>query len=142
MTSYWHPFADMGAVEAGGELAIVRGEGAYVFDRGGTRYFDATARLWYCNVGHGRAEIADAAARQLRELAAYNNYGDPTTPAASELAERVAVCRRFAKPSTDSNVDPLLTPRSRSLRTRRWPNSLWGMSSRCSSTGSRRSRPT
>ncbi|HEY6030632.1 MAG TPA: aminotransferase class III-fold pyridoxal phosphate-dependent enzyme, partial [Gaiellaceae bacterium] len=90
MGSYWHPFADMGAVEASGELRIVRGEGAYVFDADGKRYFDATAALWYCNVGHGRAEIADAAARQLREVAAYNNYGDLTTPAASELAERVA----------------------------------------------------
>jgi len=90
VTSYWHPFADMGAVEASGELAIVRGEGAYVFDSDGRRYFDATAGLWYCNVGHGRAEIAEATARQLRELAAYNNYGDLTTPAASELAERVA----------------------------------------------------
>ena len=90
MTSYWHPFADMGAVEASGELAIVRGEGAYVFDAAGKRYFDATAGLWYCNVGHGRGEIAEAAARQMRELAAYNNYGDLTTPAATELAERVA----------------------------------------------------
>ncbi len=90
MTSYWHPFADMGAVEASGELAIVRGEGAYVFDAAGKRYFDATAGLWYCNVGHGRAEIADAAAAQMRDLAAYNNYGDLTTRPASELAERVA----------------------------------------------------
>ncbi len=90
MTSYWHPFADMGAVEASGELAIVRGEGAYVFDAAGKRYFDATAGLWYCNVGHGRAEIADAAAAQMRDLAAYNNYGDLTTRPATELAERVA----------------------------------------------------
>lgn len=90
MTSYWHPFADMGAVQRDGELPIVRGEGAYVFDAGGARYFDATAGLWYCNVGHGRAEIADAAARQMREIAAYNNYGNLTTPAATELAERVA----------------------------------------------------
>jgi adenosylmethionine-8-amino-7-oxononanoate aminotransferase len=90
VTSYWHPFADMGAVEASGELAIVRGEGAFVFDSDGRRYFDATAGLWYCNVGHGRVEIADATARQLRELAAYNNYGDLTTPVASELSERVA----------------------------------------------------
>ena len=90
MTSYWHPFADMGAVEASGELTIVRGEGAYVFDAAGKRYFDATAGLWYCNVGHGRAEIADAAAAQMRDLAAYNNYGDLTTRPASELAERVA----------------------------------------------------
>jgi adenosylmethionine-8-amino-7-oxononanoate aminotransferase len=80
----------MAVVEASGELAIVRGEGAYVFDSGGRRYFDATAALWYCNVGHGRSEIAEATARQLSELAAYNNYGDLTTPAASELAERVA----------------------------------------------------
>ncbi len=90
VTSYWHPFADMGAVEASGELAIVRGEGAYVFDAAGKRYFDATAGLWYCNVGHGRAEIAEAAAAQMRDLAAYNNYGDLTTRPATELAERVA----------------------------------------------------
>src|SRR4051794_5546725 len=100
MTSYWHPFSDLGAVEASGELAIVRGEGAHVFDADGRRYFDATAGLWYCNVGHGRAEIADAAARQLRELAAYNNYGDLTTPAATELAERVAALA----PVADSRV--------------------------------------
>jgi adenosylmethionine-8-amino-7-oxononanoate aminotransferase len=80
----------MGAVEASGELAIVRGEGAYVFDSNDRRYFDATAGLWYCNVGHGRAVIAEATARQLRELAAYNNYGNLTTPAATELSERVA----------------------------------------------------
>src|SRR5215469_12308690 len=80
----------MGAVEASGELAIVRGEGAYVFDSNGRRYFDATAGLWYCNVGHGRVEIAEATARQLSELAAYNNYGNLTTPAATELSERVA----------------------------------------------------
>jgi putrescine---pyruvate transaminase len=90
MTSYWHPFADMGAVAASGEVSIVRGDGAYVFDADDKRYFDATGGLWYCNVGHGRAEIAEAAARQLRTLAAYNNYGDLTTPVTSELAERVA----------------------------------------------------
>ena len=45
MTSYWHPFADMGVVEVSGELPIVRGEGAYVFDADGRRYFDATAGL-------------------------------------------------------------------------------------------------
>jgi adenosylmethionine-8-amino-7-oxononanoate aminotransferase len=100
MTRYWHPFADMGTLEASGELAIVRGDGAYVFDAAGERYFDATAALWYCNVGHGRAEIADAAARQLRELAAYNNYGDLTTPPATELAERVAALA----PVPDSRV--------------------------------------
>src|SRR5436190_16363524 len=80
----------MGAVGGGGELRIVRGEGAYVWDADGSRYFDATAGLWYCNVGHGRAEISDAAAHQMRQIAAYNNYGDLTTLPTSELADRVA----------------------------------------------------
>jgi adenosylmethionine-8-amino-7-oxononanoate aminotransferase len=51
----------MAAVESGGELVIDRGEGAHVWDGDGRRYLDATAALWYCNVGYGREEIADAA---------------------------------------------------------------------------------
>jgi putrescine---pyruvate transaminase len=80
----------MGSVQGSGELSIVRGEGAYVYDSDGRRYFDATAGLWYCNVGHGRAEIATAVADQLKTIAAYNNFGDLTTPATNELADRVA----------------------------------------------------
>ena len=52
-TRFWHPFADMGAVSQR-ELVIERGEGVYVFDAEGTRYLDATASLWYANIGHGR----------------------------------------------------------------------------------------
>ena len=55
MGSLWHPFSDMGAVERDGEFVISRGEGAYVFDDEGNRYLDATAGLWFANVGHGRA---------------------------------------------------------------------------------------
>ena len=41
-------------------IDIVRGEGAAVFDAAGKRYVDGMASLWYCQVGHGRTEIADA----------------------------------------------------------------------------------
>jgi putrescine aminotransferase len=85
----WHPFADMGAV-AGHEMVLVRGEGAYVWDDGGRRYLDATASLWYANVGHGREEIAEAVAEQLRKLDAYAIFGDYANQPAIELAERVA----------------------------------------------------
>src|SRR3954468_981281 len=71
-------------------LTIVRGEGALVWDDTGREYVDVTAALWFCNVGHGRAEIADAAARQMRELAAYHTFGPFTNPPAEELATRVA----------------------------------------------------
>jgi putrescine---pyruvate transaminase len=90
MTSFWHPFADMHAVETNGATTLVRGEGAYVFDDAGRRYLDATASLWYCNVGWGRAEIADAVAAQMRELPAYSAFGDLTNRPAEALAERVS----------------------------------------------------
>jgi putrescine---pyruvate transaminase len=70
VTRFWHPFADMGLVEERGELVLERGEGARVWDEQGRSYLDAAAALWYCNVGYGRAEIADAAAAQIRTIAA------------------------------------------------------------------------
>src|SRR5438034_7173521 len=93
MTSFWHPFADMAAVEAEGGLSIVRGRGSHVWDAEGNRYLDATAGLWFCNVGHGRTEIADAARRQMAELAAHSTFGDLTNPPTEALAERVAGLR-------------------------------------------------
>ena len=89
MSRLWHSQALMPAVE-GCERVIVRGEGAYVWDERGNRLLDAPASLWYCNVGHGREELATVAARQLGKLAAYSNFQQFTTRPALELAERVA----------------------------------------------------
>jgi putrescine aminotransferase len=89
-TRLWHPFADMAAVASSGELVIARGEGAHVVDEQGRRYLDASAGLWYCNVGHGRQELADAAARQIQRLAAYSAFGDLATRPALDLADRLA----------------------------------------------------
>ena len=88
-TRYWHPFADMRKVRDH-ELVLVRGDGAWIEDADGRRYLDATAGLWYCNVGHGRREIADAAAAQLARLAAYSNFGAFATAPTLELADRLA----------------------------------------------------
>jgi putrescine aminotransferase len=85
----WHPFADMARVR-GRELVLVRGEGAWLEDDRGRRYLDATASLWYCNVGYGRTELADVAAAQMRELAAYSTFGVYANRPALELADRLA----------------------------------------------------
>ncbi|WP_194835882.1 aspartate aminotransferase family protein [Nocardia sp. XZ_19_369] len=90
MNSLWHGFADMGAVERDGAFVVARGEGAYIYDADDNRYLDATAGLWFTNVGHGRGEIADAVAAQLRRVAHYSNFGDFTEPATQELAERLS----------------------------------------------------
>ncbi len=96
MTTFWHPFADMAALESAGELTLVRGEGSHVWDTDGTRYLDATAGLWFANVGHGRAEIADAAAAQMRRLAAYHTFGDLTNQPTAALTDRVAALAPMA----------------------------------------------
>ncbi len=90
MGSLWHGFADMGAVERDGAFVVARGAGAYVWDEAGNRYLDATAGLWFTNVGHGRREIADAVAAQLGDIAHYSNFGDLASPVLRELAERLA----------------------------------------------------
>jgi len=100
MSRFWHSFADMAAVETGGELVVDRGEGVHIWDEQGRRYLDATAGLWYCNVGYGRAEIADAAAAQLRRLSAYSTFGDLSNRPAIDLCERVSA----VAPADDSRV--------------------------------------
>src|SRR3954470_11532201 len=87
--SFWHPFADMAAVSQHA-LVIDRGEGVWVYDEAGTRYFDATASLWYANIGHGRAEVAEAVAAQLKRLEAYHTFADLSNRPAIELCERLA----------------------------------------------------
>ena len=90
MTRFWHPVADMHAVQASGELILERGEGVHVWDDAGNRYVDATAGLWYANAGYGRDEIAEAAAAQMRRLHAYSHYGDVSSRPTTDLAERVS----------------------------------------------------
>lgn len=90
MTSFWHPFADMAAVGASGPLVLERGEGVHLWDEAGRRYLDATAGLWFANVGYGRSEIADAVAAQMALLPAYSTFGDLSNRPAEQLAERVS----------------------------------------------------
>lgn len=85
----WHPFADMGAVAAT-PFVLARGEDVWVWDERGRRYLDATASLWCANLGHGRPEVAEAVARQLRTLDTYGTFGDFANRPALELAERLA----------------------------------------------------
>jgi adenosylmethionine-8-amino-7-oxononanoate aminotransferase len=88
-TRLWHPFADMGSVRRG-EFMIERGEDVWVWDTEGRRYLDATASLWYANVGHGRPEIAAAVAEQMARLESYSAFGDLANEPARELAGTLA----------------------------------------------------
>ncbi|MEU8075738.1 aspartate aminotransferase family protein [Catellatospora citrea] len=85
----WMHFTRMGAYREGSVPTIVRGEGTYVWDSNGKRYLDGLAGLFTVNAGHGRAELADAAAKQAHELA-YFPLWSYAHPKAIELAGRIA----------------------------------------------------
>ncbi|WP_353108797.1 aminotransferase class III-fold pyridoxal phosphate-dependent enzyme [Gordonia sp. (in: high G+C Gram-positive bacteria)] len=90
MGSLWHGFADMGAVTASGPFVVTRGDGTRIYDDKGNEYLDATAGLWFTNIGHGRTEVAEAVAKQLSTIAHYSNFGDFASDVTLELADRVA----------------------------------------------------
>src|SRR5258708_22335515 len=81
----WNPFASMANV-AGKTVTITRGAGSTVYDSSGRAYLDAIASLWYCNIGYGRAELADAAAAQMREIAGYQAFEIFSSEPAEALA--------------------------------------------------------
>ncbi|GAC1440381.1 MAG: aspartate aminotransferase family protein [Solirubrobacteraceae bacterium] len=85
----WMHFTRMGAFAQHEVPVIERGAGCYVYDTEGRRYIDGLSALYCVNVGHGRSELADAAARQLRELGFYTNWSY-AHPRSIELAARIA----------------------------------------------------
>ena len=67
----------------------VEGRGAVLRDLDGKEYIDALSGLWNVHVGHGRRELAEAAARQMEQLAYISSYAGHTTLPVIELAERL-----------------------------------------------------
>ncbi len=86
----WMHFTRHSVYEQGGHVpVIVRGEGPYIWDDQGKRYLDGLAGLFVVQAGHGRAELAEAAAAQARELAFFPVWSY-AHPRAIELAARLA----------------------------------------------------
>ncbi len=85
----WMHFTRMSTYAEHEVPIIVRGEGPWVWDSRGRRYLDGLSGLFVVQVGHGRRELADAAARQAAELA-YFPIWSYAHPNAIELSERLA----------------------------------------------------
>lgn len=96
-SAFLHPFAKPTREQF---IRIVRGEGALLWDADGNELIDGMASLWYCAVGHGRAEIADAVAAQMRRIEAYSCF-DPFT---NEPAEQLAAELHDIAPMDDARV--------------------------------------
>src|ERR1700731_758437 len=85
----WLHFTRMSSYTSGEMPVIVRGSGQYVYDSHGKRYLDGLSGLFVSQIGHGRAEVAEAGARQAAELA-YFPLWSYAHPKAIELAQRLA----------------------------------------------------
>jgi adenosylmethionine-8-amino-7-oxononanoate aminotransferase len=85
----WMHFTRMSAYGQADVPIIVRGEGCYVYDEHGKRYLDGLSALFCVNIGHGRADIAQAGADQAKELGFVTNWSYAHPPAIS-LAARIA----------------------------------------------------
>ncbi|HTE84280.1 MAG TPA: aspartate aminotransferase family protein [Dehalococcoidia bacterium] len=83
-----HPLYHRKAQE--NQTIFERGEGVWLTDVNGKRYIDGLSCLWNVNVGHGRAELAEAAAEQMRTLAFVNSYTGFSNIPAIELATKLA----------------------------------------------------
>jgi len=85
----WMHFTRMTEGGAAAIPVIVRGEGVWVYDEHGKRYLDGLSGLFTSQIGHGRRDLAEAAARQARELA-YFPVWSYAHPGAVELADRLS----------------------------------------------------
>ena len=86
----WLHFTRHSTYENGGEMPlIVKGEGHKIWDSHGREYIDGLAGLFVVQVGHGRDELAEAAAKQAKELAFFPLWSF-AHPRAVELADRIA----------------------------------------------------
>src|SRR5262250_303996 len=85
----WLHFTRMSSYQGSDVPVIVRGSAQYVYDTRGKRYLDGLSGLFVSQIGHGRAEVAEAGARQATELA-YFPLWSYAHPRAIELAERLS----------------------------------------------------
>jgi putrescine aminotransferase len=86
---FLHPFTDHRELAERGTRVITRAEGVYIWEANGHKILDGMSGLWCVNLGYGRKELAEAGARQLKELPYYNSFFQCTHPPAIELAREL-----------------------------------------------------
>jgi L-2,4-diaminobutyrate transaminase len=87
--SFLHPFTPLADHLESGPRVIVEGEGAWLRDLDGKRYFDAMAGLWCVDIGYGRPEVAEAIYEQAKKLSYFHAFSSMATEPSIRLADRL-----------------------------------------------------
>ncbi|HEV7250147.1 MAG TPA: aminotransferase [Shinella sp.] len=88
-TSFFHTFTDLPSLKADGPVIIDHGDGPYIVDTAGRRYFEGNSGLWNMTLGFSEQRLSDAALRQYREFPGYHTFFGRNTKPTVELAERM-----------------------------------------------------
>jgi len=87
---HMHPFTDNAALAKKGVRIMKSAKGVWLTDTEGHKIIDGMAGLWCVNIGYGRKELAEVAARQMEELAYYNTFFQTSHVPAIALAAKIA----------------------------------------------------
>ena len=118
---HMHPFTSDGQLAKRGVRVITGADGIWLKDSEGNRILDGMAGLWCVNVGYGRHELAEAAARQINELSYYNTFFMTThVPAIALAVVQAAVLARWTRSSVLETLreDYVRTARAKGLSRR------------------------
>ena len=87
---HMHPFTENAALAKKGVRIMKSAKGVWLTDTEGHKIIDGMAGLWCVNIGYGRKELAEVAARQMEELAYYNTFFQTSHVPAIALAAKIA----------------------------------------------------
>ncbi|MFD1703994.1 aminotransferase [Methylopila henanensis] len=84
-----HPYSNLATLPRQGSLILERGEGVFVYDVDGKPYLEGMAGLWCNALGHGREELVEVAAEQMRKLPFAHLFTGKSHDPAIALAEKL-----------------------------------------------------
>ena len=87
---FLHPYTHFDSFKREGSLVLVEGDGCFVTDASGKRYFDGIGGMWCVNAGYGRKELAEVMAEQALQLCYTTTFVDVTNGPAAQLAAKLA----------------------------------------------------
>ncbi|MCP5152656.1 MAG: aminotransferase class III-fold pyridoxal phosphate-dependent enzyme [Ectothiorhodospiraceae bacterium] len=87
--SIFHPVTSIADHLERGPVIMSDARGVRVKDQHGRDLIDCSSGLWCVNVGYGRSEIAQAAAREIENLSYHHIFGSTSNEPIIRLADRV-----------------------------------------------------
>ena len=84
---HMHPYTNPAQLASAGPHIIAQGDGVFVHDESGNRFYEGMSGLWCTSLGFSEPELVNAAIDQFNKLPFYHSFAGKTVDPAIELAE-------------------------------------------------------